>query len=315
MLHDTRCNPVRQAKVKEKPLDTALDAFLNFLVVERGLMPNTISAYGRDLRRYVNTLEEMGARSTRDIEDETMELHLVGLSKSGLLASSRARMLSSIRQFHKFLGREGLLDATVGSEITGPKRGRPIPRVLTVAQIEALLEQPDESTPLGLRDRAMLEMAYGAGLRASELCDLVQDALREEERLVVVRGKGAKQRVVPYGRHAARALARYLDRGRPALARDAAVPNVFLNRYGRGISRVGFFKNLRSHAVGAGIPQEVSPHILRHSFATHLLEGGAELRYVQELLGHSDISTTQIYTNVDTRHIIEVHKAFHPRGG
>jgi integrase/recombinase XerD len=203
----------------------------------------------------------------------------------------------------------------VGSEITSPKRGRPIPRVLTVAQIETLLEQPDVTTPLGLRDRAMLELAYGAGLRVSELCGLVHDALREEERLVVVSGKGGKQRVVPYGRHAARALARYLDGGRPILAKESSVPNVFLNRYGRAISRVGFFKNLKSYAITAGITREVSPHILRHSFATHLLEGGAELRYVQELLGHSDISTTQIYTNIDTRHIIEVYKAFHPRGG
>jgi integrase/recombinase XerD len=301
--------------VKEKPLDTALDAFLNFLAVERGLMPNTISSYGRDLRRYVDTLEKTGARTTRDIDDDTLELHLVKLSKSGLTASSRARMLSAIRQFHKFLGGEGLLDAAVGREVIGPKRGRPIPKVLSVAQVETLLRQPDESTPLGLRDRAMLEMGYGAGLRASELCNLTLDELIEDERLVRIRGKGGKQRIVPYGRHAARALARYLDRGRPELAGDRPIPNLFLNRYGRAISRVGFFKNLRAYARSAGIPREVSPHILRHSFATHLLEGGAELRYVQELLGHSDISTTQIYTNVDTRHIIEVHRAFHPRGG
>lgn len=300
--------------MKEKTLDTALDAFLDYLVIERGLMPQTISSYGRDLRRYVDTLETGGARTTRDIDDQAAELHMVKLSRSGLAASSRARTLSSIRQFHRFLRQEGLVESSLGSTLTAPKRGRPIPRVLTVTQIESLLEQPDTSSALGLRDRAMLEMAYGAGLRVSELCNLVLDAVSEDDRLLTVRGKGGRCRIVPYGRHAARALARYLDRGRPVLVKDAPSRYVFLNRYGRRISRVAFFKSLRHYAAAAGIPRDVSPHVLRHSFATHLLEGGAELRYVQELLGHADISTTQIYTHVDTRHLIEVHKAFHPRG-
>ena len=177
------------------------------------------------------------------------------------------------------------------------------------------MEQPDLGTALGLRDRAMLELAYGAGLRVSELCNLPFEALIEDDRLVVVRGKGGKQRVVPYGRQAERALERYLKDGRPPLTRHRTSPYLFLNQRGNAISRVGFYKKLRGYAVSADIPVGISPHILRHSFATHLLQGGAELRYVQELLGHSDISTTQIYTAVDTRHIIEVHRAFHPRGG
>jgi integrase/recombinase XerD len=161
----------------------------------------------------------------------------------------------------------------------------------------------------------MLELAYGAGLRVSELCGLPVEALVDGDKLVLVKGKGGKQRVVPYGRHADMALGRYLSAGRPRLVREPGERHLFLNHHGRVISRVGFYKKLRAYATAAGINAEISPHILRHSFATHLLEGGADLRYVQELLGHSDISTTQIYTNVDTRHIIEVYKAFHPRGG
>jgi integrase/recombinase XerD len=301
--------------VKENKLDTALDAYLDHVMTERGLAANTVKAYGRDLRAYLDTLEGLGITSTGRIEDEAVEYHLARLSRSGLMASSRSRTISAIRQFHRFLKMEGLLRAGVAAEIISPKRGKRIPKVLSIRQIEALLEQPDLSEPLGLRDRAMLEMAYGAGLRVSELCGLPMEALVDGERLVSVRGKGGKQRVVPYGRHAERALDRYLTSGRSKLARHQPTPHVFLNHHGRPISRVGFYKKLRGYASAAGLPMEISPHILRHSFATHLLEGGADLRYVQELLGHSDISSTQIYTNVDTRHIIEVYRAFHPRGG
>jgi integrase/recombinase XerD len=301
--------------VKENALDTALDAFLDHLITERGLTTNTIGAYGRDLRGYVDTLEGMGITRTERIEDEAVEYHLARLSRGGLMASSRARTISAIRQFHRFLKTEGLLRAGVAAEIISPKRAKRIPKVLSIIQIETLLDQPDLSTPLGIRDRAMLELAYGAGLRASELCGLPMEALIEGERLVAVVGKGGKHRVVPYGRHAERALDRYLSAGRPQLSRQLSTPSVFLNHHGRPISRVGFYKKLQGYAASAGFPMDISPHILRHSFATHLLQGGAELRYVQELLGHSDISTTQIYTSVDTRHIIEVYRAFHPRGG
>jgi integrase/recombinase XerD len=301
--------------VKENTLDTALDAFLDHLITERGLAGNTIQAYARDLRGYLDTLEGLGIGRVSRIADEAVEYHLARLSRTGLKATSRSRTVSAIRQFHRFLRAEGLLKAGVATEITSPKRGKRIPKVLTIRQIELLLEQPRDSEPLGMRDRAMLELAYGAGLRVSELCGLPLEALVDGERLVLVSGKGGKQRLVPYGRHAERALRRYLSAGRPRLARHTAVRNVFLNQHGRPISRVGFYKKLRQYAVAAGIPMDISPHVLRHSFATHLLQGGAELRYVQELLGHSDISTTQIYTSVDTRHIVEVYRAFHPRGG
>jgi integrase/recombinase XerD len=295
-------------------LDGAVDAFLHYLVIEKGLQPNTVGAYARDLRALVNTLEEQGIRSPGRIGPDAIELHAVRLSKRGLSPSSRARMLSAIRHFHRFLEREGMGAGNAVERVARPKIGRRMPGVLTLAQVESLLDAPDASTHLGLRDRAMLELAYGAGLRVSELCGLRVDALLLEQQLVSVTGKGGKQRVVPFGRAAGKALARYLDHARPYLLRGRVSPYVFVNVRGGGISRVGFFKNLKVHARAAGIARRVTPHVLRHSFATHLLEGGADLRLVQELLGHADIATTQVYTHVDTRHLLEAHRAFHPRG-
>jgi integrase/recombinase XerD len=295
-------------------MDGAVDAFLHYLVIEKGLLPNTIQAYGRDLNALANTLEEQGITDPGRIGPEALELHAVRLSKRGLSATSRARMLSAIRHFHRFLEREGLGSNDAVERMVRPKVGRRMPNVLTLAQVESLLEAPDASTPLGVRDRAMLELAYGAGLRVSELCGLKMDQLQQQQELVSVTGKGEKQRVVPFGRAAARAIAKYLDHGRPYLLNGRISPFVFVNVRGSGISRVGFFKRLKEHARTAGIMRKVSPHVLRHSFATHLLEGGADLRLVQELLGHADIATTQVYTHVDMKHILEAHRAFHPRG-
>jgi integrase/recombinase XerD len=296
----------------QQTLDGAVDAFLAYLVIEKGLQPNTIRAYARDLRAYHETLEAAGVTTPARLTREALELHAIRLSRRGLTPASRARMLSTLRHFHRFLAREGTGPEGIGERVSRPKLPRRMPSVLTVAQVEALLAQPD-ATPLGLRDRAMLEMAYGAGLRVSELCGLVLDDIITDQSLVRVTGKGGKQRVVPYGRAAARALARYLAAGRPFLVPGRISAHVFVNARGGPLSRVGFFKRLKQHAASAGIERRVSPHVLRHSFATHLLEGGADLRLVQELLGHADISTTQIYTNIDTRHILEAHRAFHPR--
>jgi integrase/recombinase XerD len=293
-------------------LDTALDQFLDYLVSEKGLLANSLSAYARDLRGYLDTLEELGVGSTSAITAEAAELHMVKLSKRGLSPASRSRALSAMRHFHKFLHREGVARKDVTAGLSRPKRSKRIPKVLSVEQVERLLEIPEEDT-LGLRDRAMFEMAYAAGLRASELCGLTFEQVIEKERLLVVEGKGKKQRVIPYGRPAAKALAAYLSRARAELAKGRVTAFVFLNHRGRKMSRVGFFKRLRMQARRAGIQRGVSPHVLRHSFATHLLQGGADLRYIQELLGHADISTTQIYTSVDRRHLVEVHRAFHPR--
>ncbi len=295
------------------PLDAALDYFLDYITVEKGLLPNTVGSYGRDLRMYIDSLEALGVRFTWEVPPEAIEIHLAKLSKRNLRPRSRARALSAIKHFHRFLVQEGMSPDMPGEDIASPRLPKKIPRVMTIEQIERILQAPDTQSPLGIRDRAMLELAYAAGLRVSELCGLVLNDLLEGDRLIMVRGKGAKERLVPYGRHADRALKRYLGRSRPELAKGRLLPYLFLNRNGTRLSRVGFFKNLKRYAAAAGIEGEVSPHVLRHSFATHLLQGGADLRHVQELLGHADISTTQVYTNVDTRHLIEVHKAFHPR--
>ena len=296
-----------------KSTDSALDQFLDYLVSERGCLENSILAYGRDLRGYLDTLDEMGIHATDAMTSDALELHMVKLSRRGLSPSSRSRALSAIRHFHKFLAREGAVHGDVTAAHRRPKRPKRIPKVLTIEQVERLLAAPGDDI-LGLRDRAMFEIAYAAGLRVSELCGLTFDQIVDKERVLVVEGKGKKQRVVPYGRPAAKALSGYLSRSRPQLAKSGVTPFVFLNHRGKRMSRVGFFKRLRMQGRRAGIQREVSPHVLRHSFATHLLQGGADLRYVQELLGHADISTTQIYTSVDRRHLIEVHRAFHPRG-
>jgi integrase/recombinase XerD len=295
-------------------MDGAVDAFLNYLVIEKGLLPNTIRAYGRDLGALADTLEEEGISDPKRIGPDAIELHAIRLSKRGLSAASRARMLSAIRHFHRFLEREGMGSSDAVERMVRPKIGRRMPHVLTLRQVESLLAAPETATPRGLRDRAMLELAYGAGLRVSELCGLKLDQLLMDQEIVSITGKGGKQRVVPFGRAALKALAAYLDHGRPFLLNGRLSPSVFVNARGGGISRVGFFKRLKEHATTAGIARKVSPHVLRHSFATHLLEGGADLRLVQELLGHADIATTQVYTHVDTRHILEAHRAFHPRG-
>jgi len=295
-------------------MDGAVDAFLHYLVIEKGLLPNTIGAYARDLRALAETLEEQGITDPARIGPDAIELHAVRLSRRGLAPSSRARQLSAIRHFHRFLEREGLGSDDAVERVARPKLPRRMPSVLTLAQVESLIDTPDITTPLGLRDRAMLELAYGAGLRVSELCGLRVDALQLDQQLVMITGKGGKQRVVPFGRAAVKAVARYLDHGRPYLLQGRVSPHVFVNARGSGISRVGFFKRLKQHARDAGITRRVTPHVLRHSFATHLLEGGADLRLVQELLGHADIATTQVYTHVDTRHLLEAHRAFHPRG-
>jgi integrase/recombinase XerD len=293
-------------------IDLHIDQFLDFLRVERGLRPNTIEAYARDLRDYAETLEKHGIEELSKITSEAVELHMTRLAQKKLKPSSRARSLSSIRQFHKFLVSEKKVDELPVLDDLVPKTRRQVPHVLTIEEIERLLAVPDSKDPLGARDRAMLEIAYGAGLRVSELCGLTFDEVFEKERVLVVKGKGGKHRMVPYGKPAAAALRHYLTYGRPVLAGGRPSEFVFLNKNGRRISRIGFSKKLKEYAAKAGIGK-VHPHMLRHSFATHLLQGGADLRYVQELLGHSDISTTQIYTSVDTKHLIEVHKAFHPR--
>jgi integrase/recombinase XerD len=291
-----------------------LEAFLDHLRVERDLSPNTVAAYRRDLTRYLDHLEESGdTLAVTDREGlEAYVRHLRGLGRSPRTVS---RALSALRTFHRFLRTEGEMEGDPVRDVDRPRLWKKLPVVLDVIEIERLLSAPDTTKDLGIRDRALLEVAYGAGLRVSELIGLRRQDADLEERLVRVLGKGRKERLVPFGRPAAEWMVRWLEGSRKRLLeRRASTDILFLNARGSGLSRMGFWKILRGHVETAGIRKHCSPHTLRHSFATHLLEGGADLRVVQELLGHADIATTQIYTQVDRSYLKDIHRTYHPRG-
>jgi len=302
-------------------LSTQIERFLDHLSVERGLSANTVSAYRRDLARYASFLGSRGLRDARAVDDATVAGFVARLSSSThhegapYRATSVVRALSSVRSFHRFLMREGRADRDPSAGVVRPKLPRSLPRPLSVEDVQQLLASPADGTPAGLRDRAVLETLYGAGLRVTELVGLDVDDLEmeEEEGSVRVLGKGSKERDVPLGRYARAALASYLTRGRPALATARSRSALFLNQRGGRLTRQGCAKILAAHVRKAGIRKRVTPHTLRHSFATHLLEGGADVRAVQELLGHASVATTQIYTLVTKEHLREVYFTAHPR--
>jgi integrase/recombinase XerD len=291
--------------------EDALRLFLEYLAVEKGLSANTIQSYARDVRKLVDALK---ARKTplHRVSEET----LVGLihreSQAGLSARSLARQISALRSFFRFLILSGFLKTDATSQLTTPSTWLALPKFLTVAEAETLLQAPDDKKAHGLRDRAMLEVLYGSGLRVSELATLRLAEINLEEGFLVCRGKGGKERIVPLGRSACDAVKRYLAEARP-LADPGGREELFLSRLGRPFTRQGVWKLLRQHAVKAGLAAKISPHVLRHSFATHLLERGADLRSVQLMLGHSQITTTQIYTHVSRERLRRVYDKFHPR--
>lgn len=293
---------------------SALVDFIHHLQVERGLSPATVDAYGRDIRRYLDFLTSRGSSSPQGAQAKVVTAHLQSLRRKGLSPSSVARNFSAIRSFHRFLISEGRSQEDSTEHLRAPRLWKRLPSVLHQSEVERLLQQPDIHTPGGIRDRAMLELMYAAGLRVSELLALKTSNLLLEARFIRVLGKGLRERVIPVGREAVRWLERYLRQVRPRLARGASGEFIFLNLRGTRLSRMGFWKILKKYAQAANLRKQVSPHTLRHSFATHLLEGGADLRAVQEMLGHADISTTQIYTHVDREYLKEVHRTFHPRG-
>ena len=288
------------------------ERYFDSLRVEKGLSNLTIKAYEADLREFMAFMRAGGKLLPEDLTMETV-LDFLADSEKHKGPSSRARTLSAVKGFFRFLYNEGTVSNLTIDGLSAPKVLRRIPFVLAQHEIEMLLSLPDAGT-LGVRDRALLEFDYSTGLRVSELCGLKLEHLDQERRFVRVRGKGSKERVVPYGRSAAAALAGYLESSRPLLLGSRVSAYLFLNYRGGRLSRVGFWKLLRRYAAEAGLSGHISPHTLRHSFATHLLEGGADLRVVQELLGHSSIATTQIYTKLDVDYLLEVHRTFHPRG-
>jgi integrase/recombinase XerD len=289
------------------------DLFVHHLRIERNLSGNTVDSYCRDLKDYLSDLVGHGVAKVSSLAAEPVREHLARLSEAGLSARSVARHLSAIRTFHRFLVDDDLLEEDPAAEIQPPKQARHLPGFLTPPEVDALLAAPDESQPRGQRDRAMIELMYAAGLRVSELCGLVLGDVRVDPGLVRVLGKGSKERLVPVGEVALEKLRVYLENGRPALLKSKSNRALFVSSRGRRMSRTAFWLLLKGYARKAGIAKTVSPHRLRHSFATHLIEGGADLRSVQAMLGHADIGTTQIYTHVDGKRLREVHRKYHPR--
>jgi integrase/recombinase XerD len=294
-----------------------VDGFLASACVERGLSPHTLEAYGRDLARFCAWLEAQGAPALAELRREHVTGFLAELEAAGLGARSRARALVALRRWLRHLGAAGLLAGDPAREVAAPRFERGLPRLLRPDESQALIEAVAPDSPLGLRDRAMLEVLYGGGLRVSELVGLPLSGLELRAGVVRVLGKGRRERLVPLGEPALRALESWLREGRPLFARAArrASDAVFLSRRGARMTRQNFFARLRLAARAAGIEIErVSPHVLRHAFATDLLEGGADLRAVQSMLGHADLSTTQIYTHVSRKRLRETVEARHPRG-
>jgi integrase/recombinase XerD len=290
-----------------------LERFEDFLALEQGASLQTSHAYKLDITRFITYASVKGASSPTGVSARMLREYVYHLKDLGLSAASIRRNVSAVRTYFKFLLGEGHLVRDPSERLETPKRWRTLPEVLGVEEVEKLLAAPSLDEPLAFRDRAMLELAYGAGLRVSEWISLnVRDVMLQDH-LVRVFGKGAKERLVPIGRRAIGAIAIYLRELRPSLERGEGKGVLFLNARGQPLSRMGAWKILRKYVNQAGITKPVSPHTLRHSFATHLLEGGADLRAVQEMLGHVDISTTQIYTHVDREYLRTVHKQFHPR--
>ncbi len=294
--------------------DQYLDNFMNYLVVEKGLSTNTLEAYGRDLRRYLEYLGEDGVASVEQVSQAQVLGFLSLLKQTGLSPRSRARALSSIRGFHRFLIAEKFTSKDPTLLLEAPRIMRSLPRLLSQQEVEILLAAPTGVEPLALRDRAMLEVLYATGLRVSELVGLKLADINRDIGCLSTMGKGSKQRLVPLGEVALAALEEYLADGRALLKPESRCQKLFLNRRGRSLSRQGFWKILGRVALKSGIGCTIYPHMLRHSFATHLLENGADLRAVQVMLGHADISTTQIYTHVIRERLKQVHQQFHPRG-
>ncbi|MCB0218434.1 MAG: site-specific tyrosine recombinase XerD [Chrysiogenetes bacterium] len=291
-----------------------MERFLTYLNVEAGLAANTLSSYGTDLSDFLDFCEEKKLRTPGALTPELASSYLASLDKRGLAARTRARRLSALKRLYKFLIEEGELSENPLALIGAGRLSRKLPDVLTREEALRLLEAPDLDTPEGLRDRAMLELLYATGLRVSELCGLRAAQFNADAGFLRVMGKGSKERAVPVGDAAVHWLAQYVKTGRGELLKKRQSAFLFVGRKSsKALTRQAFWQRIKRHAAAAGIEKDISPHTLRHSFATHLLDGGADLRSVQAMLGHSDISTTEIYTHVSRKRIRETYDSFHPR--
>ncbi len=295
-------------------METYLHEYLTMLRVEKNLAANTVEAYERDLNIYLSFIFENGQfNSLEDISQEKIRHFIQSLAQSNLAPASVARIFSSIRSYHAFISDEGYCNENPSLQLVAPKMPKKLPDVLTVEEMNLIIHSVETKTSVGKRDQAILEMLYSCGLRVSECCDLTVSELFFEEDLIRVTGKGNKQRIVPLGKNIKHILNQYLIHARPALEKNKSVGTVFLSQNGKSLTRMSIYNIVKKWVKIAQIHKPVSPHTFRHSFATHMLEGGADLRFVQVMLGHSDITTTQIYTHLDKTTLSEIHRQYHPR--
>lgn len=294
-------------------MNEEINDYLHYLTIERGLSLNTRKSYERDLLQYLHYLEDEQITSWQDVDRYVVINYLEKMHDEKKAPATVTRMITSLRRFHQFLRQERLTDHDPMQHIDTPKKVQKLPSTLSLTEVERLIETPDTTKNLGIRDRAILEVMYATGMRVSELVGLKLSDLHLSLGLVQILGKGDKERIIPLGDYAIQWLERYLDEARPLLVANPSETHVFVNHHGTGLSRQGIWKNLKQLVREAGINKEVTPHTLRHSFATHLLENGADLRTVQELLGHADISTTQIYTHITKKRMTDVYKQHFPR--
>ncbi|MBU2262569.1 MAG: site-specific tyrosine recombinase XerD [Syntrophobacterales bacterium RBG_19FT_COMBO_59_10] len=291
-----------------------IDEYLNFLAVEKGASRNTIEGYSRDLNRYAGFVGERGIREIGGVGSQELLSYLARLQGEGLAANTVNRALAALRGFYKYLLREKKVESTPVAHVELAKVWMHLPDVLSPEEMGLLLAQPGSATPAAVRDAAMMELMYATGIRVSELVSLTVNSINWQVGYLVAMGKGEKERIVPLGRTAYDRVKRYLDVARPRFLKDRECDTLFLNRSGKRLTRQGFWKIVKKYAAKANFAKKVHPHTFRHSFATHLLEGGADLRSVQIMLGHADISTTQIYTHVTRERLKEIHRKYHPRG-
>lgn len=292
-----------------------IEEFKRYLLIDQGKSENTIKSYQLDLNKFILFIEEQNISQISEVTQQTIQLFLVSLRQAGYASSTTNRIISSLKQFFIYLMKEGTVKQNPLTLIQGPKKAQRLPKVLTMDEVDALIQAPDTTTVWGLRDRTILEVMYATGLRVTELTQLSLDELHLDLGFIQTVGKGDKERLVPLGEEAEHWLHEYLALVRPSFAKKSttATNSVFLTERGKPFTRQGIWKNLKKYVALANVKQDVSPHMLRHSFATHLLENGADLRMVQELLGHADISTTQIYTHISKQRLQKVYRQYFPR--
>jgi len=294
-------------------MESRVNEFIMYLAVERGLAQNTLESYGRDLRQFQKYLDNSQIDIVKNSDRDNILSYLGSLQSKGRSVSTISRNLASIKSFYQYMVRERHLDKDPAINLESPKPEKKLPKILTINEVEELLRQPDILLPSGLRDKAMLELLYATGIRVSELTNLNISDVNLDMGYIKCYGKGSKERIVPLGSIAARCVQEYTAKGRTKLVRSYEEPSLFVNHHGKRLTRQGFWKIIKKYALEASIMKAITPHTLRHSFATHLLENGADLRSVQEMLGHADISTTQIYTHVTKNRLKEVYDKTHPR--